>query len=150
MITRDIPLDSMQATRALGQRLSEALRVGDALLLSGDLGAGKTELARAVIRARAGQSIDVPSPTFNLVIPYELGDLLITHFDLYRLDDPDDVLELGFADALDDGSVIVEWPDRLGDLTPPEALRIELTTASDRRLARVSGPAAIVERFLGT
>lgn len=150
MITRDIPLDSMQATRALGQRLSEALRVGDALLLSGDLGAGKTELARAVIRARAGQSIDVPSPTFNLVIPYELGDLLITHFDLYRLEDPDDVLELGFADALDDGSVIVEWPDRLGDLTPPEALRIELTTASDRRLARVSGPAAIVERFLGT
>lgn len=149
MITRDIPLDSMQATRALGQRLSDALHVGDALLLSGDLGAGKTELARAVIRARAGQSIDVPSPTFNLVIPYELSDLLITHFDLYRLDDPDDVLELGFADALDDGSVIVEWPDRLGDLTPPEALRIELTTASERRLARVSGPAATVERFLG-
>jgi len=149
MITRDIPLDSMQATRALGQRLSEALQVGDALLLSGDLGAGKTELARAVIRARAGQSIDVPSPTFNLVIPYELRDLLITHFDLYRLDGADDVVELGFPDALDDGSVIVEWPDRLGDLTPPEALRIELMAASDRRLARVSGPAAIVERFLG-
>lgn len=149
MTTRDIPLDSMQATRALGQRLSEALQIGDALLLSGDLGAGKTELARAVIRARAGQPIDVPSPTFNLVIPYEFRDLLITHFDLYRLEGADDVLELGFQDALDDGSVIVEWPDRLGDLTPPQALRIELTAISDRRQARVSGPAVIVERFLG-
>ncbi|MDF1731963.1 MAG: tRNA (adenosine(37)-N6)-threonylcarbamoyltransferase complex ATPase subunit type 1 TsaE [Minwuia sp.] len=149
MITRDIPLDSMQATQALGQRLSDALQVGDALLLSGDLGAGKTELARAIIRARAGQAIDVPSPTFNLVIPYEFRDLLITHFDLYRLEGADDVIELGFQDALDDGSVIVEWPDRLGDLTPPEALRIDLTAVSDRRQARVSGPAAIVERFLG-
>lgn len=148
-MTRDIPLDSLQATGALGQRLAEALQVGDALLLSGDLGAGKTELARAVIRARAGQPIDVPSPTFNLVIPYEFRDLLITHFDLYRLEGADDVMELGFLDALDDGSVIVEWPDRLGDLTPSEALRIELTAVSDRRQARVSGPAAIVERFLG-
>ncbi len=58
-------------------------------------------------------------------------------------------MELGFLDALDDGSVIVEWPDRLGDLTPPEALRIALTTTSDRRMAKVSGPAATVERFLG-
>ncbi len=105
--------------------------------------------ARAVIRARAGQPIDVPSPTFNLVIPYEFRDLLITHFDLYRLEGADDVMELGFLDALDDGSVIVEWPDRLGDLTPSGGAAGSTHAVSDRRQARVSGPAAIVERFLG-
>ncbi len=149
MTTHDIRLDGMQDTQALGRRLAGPMRTGDALLLSGDLGAGKTELARAVIRAQAGRQIDVPSPTFNLVIPYEFRDLLITHFDLYRLENAADVMDLGFLDALDDGAVIVEWPDRLGDLTPPEALRIELTADADRRLARISGSATIVERFLG-
>jgi len=149
MTVRDIRLDDMQATVAVGRRIAAALRTGDALLLSGDLGAGKTELARAIIRARAGQAIDVPSPTFNLVIPYAFHDLLITHLDLYRLSTPDDVLELGFFDALDDGAVIVEWPDRLGDLTPADAVSIAIDQDAGGRLARISGPAANVERLLG-
>ena len=150
MTADHIRLDSMQATHALGQRLARGLRTGDALLLSGDLGAGKTELARAIIRARAGGAVDVPSPTFNLVIPYELGDMLITHFDLYRLESADDVMELGFLDAQDDGVVIVEWPDRLGDLEPADAVRIELVSDGQARTARLSGPHAVLERLLGT
>lgn len=141
-------LVDLAATIDLGRRLGARLETGDAVLLTGDLGAGKTALARAMIQARAGRAIDVPSPTFNLVIPYALRDLTITHFDLYRLDGPEDVQELGLDEALDDGAIIVEWPDRLGDLTPPTALNLNLAHAGDGRLVTFSGPQAIVERFL--
>ncbi len=156
MVMTRMCLTDLSATIALGRQLGARLRVGDTVLLTGDLGAGKTELARAMIRARAGQDTDVPSPTFNLVIPYDLRDLTITHFDLYRLDGPDDVAELGLDEALDDGAIIVEWPDRLGDLTPPDAISLCLTLQGDAdadsqpRQVGFSGPAEILEHFLGT
>lgn len=148
MLVSDMRLVDLAATIDLGHRLGARLATGDAVLLTGDLGAGKTALARAMIQGRAGADIDVPSPTFNLVIPYALRDLTITHFDLYRLDGPDDVQELGLDEALDDGAIIVEWPDRLGDLTPPGALSLNLAHAGQGRLVSFSGPRKIVERLL--
>jgi tRNA threonylcarbamoyl adenosine modification protein YjeE len=94
--------------------------------LEGDLGAGKTELARAVIRSLAGADIPVPSPTFTLLQAYELPGLTVTHADLYRLSDPSEVLELGLDEAWEQGAVLVEWPERAGDLLPAELLTLHL------------------------
>tara|TARA_R110002074_G_scaffold6100_4_gene28642 strand:- start:1654 stop:2154 length:501 start_codon:yes stop_codon:yes gene_type:complete len=119
-LTISLSLTDESATRALGRRLAPLLETGDFVALTGDLGAGKTALARAIIQARygeGGEDEDVPSPTFTLIQTYETPDLLITHADLYRLDDPEDLRELGLGEALDEGAVLMEWPDRMG--TPP-------------------------------
>jgi tRNA threonylcarbamoyladenosine biosynthesis protein TsaE len=133
------------ATAALGERLAAALRPGDLVLLQGDLGAGKTALARALIQSRLGADEDVPSPTFTLVQSYEAPDtlltpgFLITHVDLYRIDRPEDARELGLADALDEGVLLVEWPDKLGAL-PADRLDIELVLMGESaRQARLTG-----------
>ncbi len=121
-----IPLPDEAATERLGARLGALLQPGDFVSLSGDLGAGKTALARAAVRARLGDwQEEVPSPTFTLVQTYEAPDLLITHVDLYRLDRPEDAAELGLGDALDEGALLVEWPDRLGRL-PQDRLDISI------------------------
>lgn len=85
--------------------------------------------ARALIRARAGAPVEVPSPTFTLVQVYEVDDLAISHFDLYRIEDEDEVIELGFDDAVAEGAVLVEWPERLGGYLPVERLDLSLTIA---------------------
>lgn len=115
------------ATTRLGARIATVLRAGDCLLLSGQIGAGKTHFARAVINARlaaAGLREDVPSPTFTLVQTYDDGQIEIWHADLYRLSHPDDVVELGLEDALADVISLIEWPDRLAVL-PPGALWLD-------------------------
>lgn len=140
-------LPDPDATRAFGERLARALRPGDVVLLDGDLGMGKTALARAVIQHLAGAAIDAPSPTFNLVLPYDLPGLRLTHFDLYRLSGPDEVAELGFEEAVEDGAVLVEWPDRLGDLAPPGAVRIAIAAADGGRRLTIDAPAAFMERL---
>lgn len=104
------------ATEALGARLAAILAPGDLVLLEGDLGAGKTALARALIRAAAGDpDLEVPSPTFALVQPYRAGELDILHADLYRLSDPREVDELGLLDRAD-ALVLVEWAERVPEL----------------------------------
>ena len=111
----EIGLKDEAATRDLGARLSALFRAGDLILLRGDLGAGKTTLARAAIQAHLeahGLMEDVPSPTFTLVQTYESPDLLITHVDLYRVEEEDELRELGLTEALDEGAVLVEWPER--------------------------------------
>lgn len=121
------------ATLALGHRLAPLLETGDFVALTGDLGAGKTALARAIIQARygaGGEDEDVPSPTFTLIQTYETPDLLITHADLYRLDEPEDLRELGLGEALDEGAVLMEWPDRMGAL-PADRLDIVLSLEGD-------------------
>ena len=106
------------ATARLGQDLAAALRPGDVLALSGDLGAGKTALARALIRANAGDpDLEVPSPTFTLVQTYDVR-VPISHFDLYRLGSSSELDELGFEEALREGAVVVEWPERAGGRLP--------------------------------
>lgn len=134
-------LEDLSATHALAARLAKLLRPGDAVLLEGPLGAGKSEFARAVLRAAAGDpALEVPSPTFTLVQSYDLPAGPAHHFDLYRLDGPDGLDELGWDEALE-GIVLVEWPDRLGALTPAEALRITLEPGEedDARIARLTG-----------
>ncbi|SDE09060.1 tRNA (adenosine(37)-N6)-threonylcarbamoyltransferase complex ATPase subunit type 1 TsaE [Rhodospira trueperi] len=129
----DAPFDlpDETATAHLGAALAGLLRVGDVVALRGDLGAGKTALARAIIRARVGDPIaEVPSPTFTLLQTYDGTDgLPLAHYDLYRLDRPEDVFELDFDDALASGATLIEWPDRLGPLLPRDRLDLTLTIA---------------------
>ncbi len=125
-----IDLPDLDGTAALAARLAHLARPGDCIALRGDLGAGKTALARAFLRA-AGVTEDVPSPTFALVQPYDTDLGPIAHFDLYRVEDPSELDELGFEAALDDGIVLVEWPDRLGPRLPADRLDITLSLAAD-------------------
>ncbi len=134
------------ATAKLGARLGRALAAGDAVLLSGDLGAGKTALARAAIAARleaAGRPSEaIPSPTFTLMQSYE-ADIPILHVDLYRLGDVSELYELGLDEAFEEAACFVEWPERLGPLAPARRLEIALSPPPEggRRLAwRAVGP----------
>jgi tRNA threonylcarbamoyl adenosine modification protein YjeE len=122
MIT--LPLPSLEATKALAEQLAPLLKAGDVIALHGGLGAGKTTFSRALISALIAQETDVPSPTYTLVQTYEAPDFPIFHFDLYRLDDPDDVFELGW-DETQDGLALIEWPDRAGRHLP--GWRLDLT-----------------------
>lgn len=134
-----LDLPDPDATEALGQRLSRLARPGDVILLEGPIGAGKSSLARAFIRARLGPAEDVPSPTFTLVQIYDDAGTEIWHADLYRLTHPDEVWELGLDDAFNSAISLVEWPDRLGVHVPPDALRIRLEAAGEGREAVISG-----------
>lgn len=135
-----IVLPSLADTETLAARVAAAARPGDAILLSGPLGAGKSAFARAFLRAASGDpALEVPSPSYTLVQSYDLPRLRVHHFDLWRLDGPDAVEELGW-DELTADVVLVEWPDRLGPLAPADALRIELAHgAGEQRLATLTG-----------
>ncbi|MCR9110163.1 tRNA (adenosine(37)-N6)-threonylcarbamoyltransferase complex ATPase subunit type 1 TsaE [Marivita sp. XM-24bin2] len=117
---------SPYVTAQLAVRLGASLSAGDTLLLEGDIGAGKSHFARALIQSRLAEPEDVPSPTFTLVQVYDLPECELWHADLYRLNDPDQVVELGLLDAFETAICIIEWPDRLDDLAPADALTIRL------------------------
>ncbi len=140
--TREVALADPATTDRLGKLLATVVGTRDVVALWGDLGAGKTSLARALIQALLavhGQQEDVPSPTFTLVQTYEAGGLPIWHADLYRLSHPDELLELGLEEALESGLLLIEWPDRMeGDL-PGERLDISLEEVGEGRLARLTG-----------
>jgi tRNA threonylcarbamoyladenosine biosynthesis protein TsaE len=121
-----VSLPDLAATEALAGRLASVARAGDCILLEGPLGAGKTALARAFLRAAANDpAMEVPSPSFTLVQIYDTKIGPVFHYDLWRLDGPNSLTELDWEDALD-GVVLVEWPDRLGSLRPEGALTITL------------------------
>ncbi len=134
-------LSDMAATLALGRVLSGELQRGDFVGLIGPLGAGKTTLARGLIQAlqHSHEPEQVISPTFTLVQSYDTAALTITHFDLYRIEQPRDIVELGLDDALDLGPVLVEWPDRLGNQIPQDRLDVDLMITDLSRHARLTG-----------
>ncbi len=138
--TMQIDLPDEAATQALGAAVARSLRAGDAVCLTGPLGAGKSSLARALIRALTSPDEEVPSPTYTLVQAYQGADFEIAHFDLYRLEDPDEARELGLDDALERGAAVIEWPQRLGGALPPDRLSLEIEPTSDgaARTARLS------------
>ena len=113
-------------TKDLAIRLKENLRNGDVILLKGEIGAGKSHFARSLIQAAMDKIEDVPSPTFTLVQTYYTTVGPIWHADLYRLNDHNDVFELGLIDAFGHEIVLIEWPERLGYLEPSDALKVEI------------------------
>lgn len=139
-------LKDEMATQQLGERLARALRPGDLLLLKGDLGAGKTALARSIIRSLAGADIDVPSPTFILAAPYEMPDFPVVHYDLYRLNDPSEADELGLEDALEEGVALVEWPEILDGPYLHGAVTVQMT-GTESRVAELDAPPLFMERL---
>jgi tRNA threonylcarbamoyladenosine biosynthesis protein TsaE len=120
-----ISLEGPEETEAFGARIAALLRPGDVLALHGDLGAGKTTLARGILRG-LGFEGEVASPTFPIVLPYEELALPVWHVDLYRVEDPAELPELALDEALDGGALLVEWPERMGDALWPHALRLTL------------------------
>jgi tRNA threonylcarbamoyladenosine biosynthesis protein TsaE len=144
-------LSDPAATARLAGWLAPLLRPGDAVLLSGDLGCGKTTFVRALVEAACGGPVEVPSPTFTLVQTYDLPTVPLWHFDLYRLAEPEEVLELGWEEALSEAAVLVEWPGRLGPLTPADRLEIAFAFLpagpADARLASLAGHGAWAGRL---
>jgi tRNA threonylcarbamoyl adenosine modification protein YjeE len=122
----DLFLADEAATAALGRRVAGVLRAGDVVFLEGDLGTGKSTLARACLQALAGAAITVPSPTFTLVQTYDFAELSVWHVDLYRLAPGTSVDDLALDEALETGALLIEWPDRLPADAFPERLAVRL------------------------
>jgi tRNA threonylcarbamoyladenosine biosynthesis protein TsaE len=142
-------LNDMAATSRLGGRIARGLQRGAAVALEGDLGAGKTTLARAILEA-LGVTENVPSPTFTLVQTYETTGFPVRHFDLYRVENEAELDELGFDEALDEGVVLIEWPERAAHRLPVGSLHVALSVAGEgSRQARLSGPASWKKVFEG-
>lgn len=143
-----LPLASEDAAARFGAALGPLLQCGDIICLAGPLGAGKTTLARGLITALFGPG-DIPSPTFTLVETYRGDSLSLWHFDLYRLEQASEVWELGLEDSLNDGVTLIEWPDRIAGLLPPDALHlnIDIDKPGQRRLLRIEGGQGWRERL---
>lgn len=125
---RTISVADEAGTLRFADDVAAIARPGDVIALHGDLGMGKSAFARAVVRRLAGDpSLEVPSPTFTLVQSYETARFPVHHFDLYRLAEPDELIEIGFSDAIGEGLTLIEWPDRAGDELPAERLDIVIS-----------------------
>ncbi len=133
-------LENEEATGDLASAIAAMAEPGDVIALSGDLGSGKTVFARAFIRALGGDE-EVPSPTFTLVQYYELPDFTVYHFDLYRIESAEEVLEFGIDDAFADGVSLIEWPEKMGAYLPSARLALTLRQGPDEnsRVAELQG-----------
>ena len=151
----DLFLADEAATAALGRRVAGVLRAGDVVCLEGDLGTGKSTLARACLQALAGAAITVPSPTFTLVQTYDFAQLSVGHVDLYRLAPGTSVDDLALDEALETGALLIEWPDRLPADAFPErfAVRLAWPARGEGRKAEIVASDAWSDRLdalLGT
>jgi tRNA threonylcarbamoyladenosine biosynthesis protein TsaE len=148
-----IAIADLAGLDALAARLTAPVATGDTFALSGELGAGKTALARAFIGALAKrENVDppgeVPSPTFTLMQVYDIGPLEVFHFDLYRLKNADEALELGIEDACAGGIALIEWPERLGSYLPPNRVDVGLViTGEGSRRAEIAAHGRTRDRY---
>ena len=133
---RRLILDGEEATAELAAEIASLAEDGDVIALSGELGTGKTTFARAFLREWGVQE-EIPSPTFTLVQTYELEAGTVWHFDLYRLENPDDALELDIEDAFTEGISLIEWPERLGAYLPWERLDLRFAIGEREDVRRV-------------
>jgi tRNA threonylcarbamoyladenosine biosynthesis protein TsaE len=135
--------DSVERTEAIAAALAAAFRGGEVVALHGDLGAGKTQFVRGMLRGLGGEPRAVSSPTFVLLNVYDGGRLMLYHLDAYRVSGDDDFEAIGFAELLEQGGVVaVEWPERLERLLPKTALHVYLTPLDEsRRTIEIVPPA---------
>lgn len=127
-----VPLPSLAATSRLANSLARLAVAGDLIGLRGDLGAGKTTFARFFIKSLVSSVREIPSPTFPMVQSYQGMQVTLWHFDFYRLTSPEAVFELGWEEAIQ-GIVLMEWPERLGDLLPAEYLQLHFIHEPSRQ-----------------
>lgn len=138
----------LDAAGRIGAAIGAALRPGDVVALSGDLGAGKTTLARAMLKAR-GLAGEAPSPTFAIVQPYAPPevDMPIAHVDLYRIEDACELIELGLDDYVQDGALLIEWPERLGAQGWADMLMLTISGGGDARALTADVPTSWGSRW---
>ena len=144
----DFRLPTEAKTTRFGAALAGALQKGEAVCLSGPLGAGKSVMARGLVRALSPDEGDVPSPTFTLVQFYKGRKFPIAHFDLYRIKSPDEAIEIGLDEALQDGAAVIEWAEKLGHHLPPNRLDIEFEIDGETRRIRLTPHGAWEERAI--
>jgi tRNA threonylcarbamoyladenosine biosynthesis protein TsaE len=135
--TGDFRLNTEADTTRFGAAIAGALMKGEAVCLTGPLGAGKSVLARGLIRKIAPAERDVPSPTFTLVQYYQGAKLNLAHFDLYRLERADEAFELGLGEALETGAAVIEWAEKLGRHAPRNRLDVEMSIDGESRHVRL-------------
>jgi tRNA threonylcarbamoyladenosine biosynthesis protein TsaE len=149
MLSFDLPDEA--ATARLARGLAALVRAGDVIALAGELGSGKTAFARAFINAlpAPGGSEEVPSPTYTLLQTYERAPAPVWHFDLYRLERPEEIHEIGFEEGLGEGILLIEWPERLGPLLPAERLdlRLDFAESAEARRATLIGTGSWPDRL---
>jgi tRNA threonylcarbamoyladenosine biosynthesis protein TsaE len=139
-----INLPTLDATKDLAARIAKCLRVGDIVALKGPLGAGKTTLARYIIQDLGWMESEIPSPTFTLAQEYDFSKFTLWHFDMYRLEAPEDAFEIGVEEAFATGVSLIEWPERLGGYLPLQRLDVTLsfrTNAGARHVELSAGAA---------
>ena len=147
MKPQHLPYALADAAR-IGRQIALHLRVGDVVTLAGPLGAGKTTLARAILAA-LGLPGEAPSPTFAIVQPYAPPEvsLPVAHVDLYRIEDPAELIELGLDDYVSDGALLIEWPERLGNTRWAGTLALEIVGDGDARVLTATVPPAWAARW---
>ncbi len=127
-------LNTEEETKAIAHKIASTLKAGDVIALTGDLGAGKTFLAREIIRFFCGADLMVPSPTFTLLQIYETKPFNIYHYDLYRLKSADEIYDLGIEEAFDNNICLIEWPEIIAQLLPSSTIHINLELQNNIRL----------------
>ena len=127
LLEKTFYLNTLNDTKQLAESLSNSLKNRDILTLDGDLGSGKTTFCRFLIQTLVGKPVPVTSPTFNLVQIYETPHFPIWHFDLYRMEDPEEIFEVGFEEAMSHGLTLIEWPSRAQNYLPSNSINLSFS-----------------------